>query len=70
MTLIPNWRRSWRMLSVQLAAGAVVFGMLPPDQQTAILAWLGVAPERIPAVIGGLFLLARIINQPKVNPDA
>lgn len=55
------------MLSVQIAAGAVVFGMLPPDQQAAILAWLGVAPERIPAVIGGLVLVARLLNQPKVS---
>jgi hypothetical protein len=57
------------MLSVQIAAGAVVFGMLPPDQQTAILAWLGVSPERIPAVIGGLFLLARLVNQPKTQAE-
>jgi hypothetical protein len=65
--LIPNWRRSWRMLSVQVAALAVLFGSLPPDQQSAILAWLGLAPERIPAVLGGLFMVTRLVSQPKVQ---
>lgn len=65
--LIPNARRAWRMLSVQVAALAVVFGSLPPDQQTAILSWLGLAPERIPAVLGVLFIITRLVNQPKVS---
>lgn len=66
-SLIPNWRRSWRMLSVQVAALAVLFGSLPPDQQSAILQWLGLAPERIPAVLGGLFMATRLVSQPKVQ---
>ena len=55
------------MLSMQVAALAVIFGSLPPDQQTAILQWLGLAPERIPAVLGVLFIVTRLVNQPKVN---
>ena len=64
MKPIPDWKQSWRLLSVQVAGLAVVFGLLPMDQQTAILEWIGIAPERIPAVIGGLFVLARITKQP------
>jgi hypothetical protein len=55
------------MLSMQVAALAVLFGSLPPDQQSAILAWLGLAPESIPAVLGGLFMVTRLVSQPKVQ---
>lgn len=67
MNLIPNARRAWRMASMQVAAAAVIFGALPPDQQTAILEWIGLAPERIPAVLGLLFMFTRLINQPKTQ---
>lgn len=67
MKLIPNWRRAWRMLSIQLAAGAVLFGALPADQQTAILQWLGLTPERIPAALGALFIITRLVSQPKTR---
>jgi hypothetical protein len=69
MRLIPNARRSWRMASVQVAGLAVIFGTLPPDQQAAVLAWLGFGPERIPAVIGALFIITRLIDQPKTRDD-
>jgi hypothetical protein len=68
MRLIPNWRSAGRMLSVQIAAAAVLFGALQPDQQTAILALLGLAPERIPGVLGLAIIVARLIDQPKVKP--
>lgn len=64
-SLVSDWRRSWRWVSVQVAAGAVVFGLLPPDQQASLLAALGVAPERVPAVIGGLFIAGRLWGQQK-----
>lgn len=66
MKLIPNWRSAGRMLSVQIAALAVLFGALPVDQQAALLALLGVGPERIPALLGLAVIAARLINQPKV----
>lgn len=66
--LIPNARSAWRMLSVQIAAAAVLFGALPADQQAAILALLGVGPERIPALMGLAVILARLIDQPKLKP--
>lgn len=67
MKLIDNWRSAWRMLSVQIAALAIIFGALPVDQQSAILAWLGLAPERIPAVMGVAVILARVIGQPALS---
>lgn len=65
--LIPNWRRAWRMFSVQVAAVAVAWGAMPPDAQAAVLAAIGIGPERVPAVLGALFLLGRLIDQPKVQ---
>ncbi len=71
MTLIiPNWRSAWRMLSMQVAALAVIFGGLPLEHQTVILAWVGIAPERIPAVLGLAVIVARVIQQPAVRDDS
>jgi len=61
--LIVDWRRAWRMLSVQVAAIAVTIGLLPPDQQAAILAAIGVPAARLPLVLGLLFLAARLLHQ-------
>ena len=69
MTLIPNWRSAWRMASVQISLLAVLFAALPADQQAAILALLGLAPERIPGVLGLAVILARVIDQPRVRGD-
>ncbi len=62
--LTPEWRRAWRWLSVQVAAVATVYGLLPIDQQRAILELLHVPAERITAVIGLAFLVARLLAQP------
>lgn len=63
MKLIPNWRNAGKMLSVQVAGAAVLFGSLPVDQQSAVLAWLGVGGERIPAVMGIAVIVGRLIDQ-------
>lgn len=63
MKLIPNARSAWRMLSVQVAGLAVIFGALPVDQQSAILSLLGIGPERIPAVLGLAVIVARLVKQ-------
>ena len=70
MKFIDNWRQAWRMLSVQLAAAAILFGVLPPDQQAALLGVLGLQPEHVPAALGALFILARLIGQPAISPPA
>lgn len=68
MKLIPNAAQAWRMFSVQIAALAVVFGTLPADQQSAILALIGIGPERIPALLGLGVIVARLISQPGTQP--
>lgn len=67
--LIPEARSAWRMASVQIATLAIVFGALPADQQAAILALLGVSPERIPACLGLALILARLIDQPRLRAN-
>lgn len=69
MKLIPNWKRAHRMLSVQVAGAAVIFGSLPADQQAAILGFIGITPERIPAALGALFIVSRLVGQPKVGTN-
>lgn len=64
--IIHNWRSAWRMLSVQAAAAAVAFGLLPETQQAAILDLVGVDPERIPALLGLAFIGTRLISQPRL----
>jgi hypothetical protein len=64
MKLIDNIGRAWRLLSVQVSGIAIVWGLLPGDQQKAVLALAGLGPEHAPAVLGVMFLLARIIKQP------
>lgn len=69
MKLIENWRRSWRMLSVQVAAAAVAWSALPADAQAAVLGALGVEPSRVPGIIGALVIVARLISQPKTGSN-
>lgn len=68
MKPIPEWRKSWRMLSVQVAAVAVAWSAMPADAQAAVLAVLGVGPERVPGIMGLLVIVARLIDQPKTKP--
>lgn len=60
---VDNWRNAGKMLSVQVAGAAVLFGALPADQQSAVLALLGVGVERIPAIVGIAVILGRLIDQ-------
>lgn len=65
--LIPNWRRAWRMASMQLAALAVIFGALPADTQAAVLDLAGVPANRVPAILGLLIMAGRLIQQPRAQ---
>lgn len=67
MGFIENWRKSWRMLSVQLAALGIAFGALPADTQAAMLGAVGIEPSRVPAILGALVILGRLVNQPKTK---
>lgn len=70
MTIIPNWRRAWRMATVQVAALAVLFGTMPADTQAAVLDFVGVPASRVPAILGLLVMAGRLLRQPKVGGDA
>lgn len=65
MRLIDNAKQAWKLFSVQVAGVAVAWAMLPSEQQEAILSIVGISQERVTAVIGVLFILARIIKQGK-----
>ena len=68
MKLIPNWRKAWRMFSVQAQAGSVaVLGTwqaLPDDLR-------GKVPEPVVlGIVGALLVLGiigRLIDQPKTR---
>lgn len=63
--LIENWRSAWRYITVQLGAIMLAWGLLPADQQAAILAAIGLPAERVPAVLGLMVLVGRLVNQSK-----
>lgn len=67
--LIPEARRAWRMLSVQVAAVAVVWGTLPVEAQAAILEAVGVPGHRMTAVLGLLVIVARLVDQPRLRQE-
>lgn len=62
--LVPDWRQWPRMASVQIASVCTVFGLLPVDQQAAILELVGLPAERLPAAMGLAFIAARLWAQP------
>jgi hypothetical protein len=63
MKLISGAGKAWRLFSVQVGAVAVVFGTLPAEMQTAILDALSVPANRVPAVLGAVFMAARLVQQ-------
>ena len=65
---IPDIRRAWRFASVRVATLAAMFGMLTPEQQAAILAWLHVPPDRLPLALGLLFIAARVLQNSEDKP--
>lgn len=70
MRLVDDWRAAWRWLSVQIAALAVLWGILPPDQQAAILDFVGVPASRVPAVLGLAVIAGRLLAQRQPAPAA
>jgi hypothetical protein len=64
---IPEWRRAWKMLSVQMASLILVWAGLPETHQAAILALLGIPPGAVTAALGVGVILGRLIDQPKVR---
>lgn len=60
MKLIPQWRRWWRMNSVQvfgvLALAPVLWAALPPETKATI------PPSWLPWIISGLGLIGAILR--------
>ena len=67
MKLIDNLRQAPRLWSVQLGALLVAWGSLPVDLQAAIVSLVGVPAERVPAVLGLLVIVARLVQQPALQ---
>lgn len=65
--LIPNWRRAHRMLTVQLGVVFTVWGTLPVETQSAILELLHIPANRVPAILGVLVIVGRLIAQGSVQ---
>lgn len=64
---IENIKKAPRMLSVQVSAAAIALGSIPPEVQATVLDAVGVPANRVPAVLGILMLLARLVAQPKLH---
>lgn len=67
MKPIPEWKRAWRMFSVQASAFIVAWVALPAEQQSALAGLFGIAPENVPGVLAALAILGRVVDQPKVR---
>jgi hypothetical protein len=71
-TLIPEWRRALKMLSVQWGAlclaAAPIWGALSDEQRASLLGILGIRPEWyvVAAVAIGIYL--RLKNQGIAEP--
>lgn len=69
MKLIPNWRRAWRMLSVQAMTAAGVLQIAWETQPDAIRA---VVPASwVPWITVGVLcfgIAGRLVHQPKAQP--
>ena len=69
MKLIPEWRRAWRMLSVNFGALALVWLALPAEAQATVLRMLPwMTEERVAGLLILLAMLGRLVAQPKVRP--
>lgn len=61
--IVAEWRRSWRWLSIQIGAAATLFGLLPADQQAALLTQIGLRQDQLPLALGVAFMAARLLQQ-------
>lgn len=66
--LIPNWRKAWRMLSIQAQTAALaVIGAwqaVPDDMRTVVPPWAVLSLAMALLVAG---IIGRLIDQPKTR---
>jgi hypothetical protein len=73
LTLIPNWRKAFRMFSIQAMSAAIlvqsVWGTLDSDMRASIPVWCVRALTVALLLLG---IVGRLVDQPKVQhaPDA
>ena len=60
ITTIPDLKQAWGYASVWVASLVIAWGMVPSDWQLAVLSAIGVPEHRQGALIGVLFLIARL----------
>ena len=66
-SIIDNWKSALKFLSTHVAILAATFGLLPVDQQTALLDLIGLPMNRVPAAVAVCFLVARFTKQSNVS---
>ena len=68
MKLIPNWRKAWRMFSVQAQAIALALAgawqAVPEDIRNVVPGWVPITLLAL-ILVGGI--VGRLISQPKVH---
>lgn len=67
MKPIAEWKRAYRMFSVQAIALLVAWLSTPESLQTAILQLFGATQDQITAILAVVAILGRLILQPKVH---
>ena len=71
MKLIPNWRKAWRMFSVQAQAAAIAaiagWQALPNDLRVLVPQQVAIGLALVLLVLG---IVGRLIDQPKTKDEA
>lgn len=72
MKLVDDWKKSWRMLSVQLSfiwtAATAAWLLIPKDQQEALLKAVGLESPGWLALVGFVSIIwGRLQAQPKLH---
>ena len=65
--MIPDWRKAWRLLSVQIGALAVLWIALPESTQEAILKVLHIDRDYLPGIVGLAVIVGRLVAQPGIR---
>lgn len=66
MRPVSNWKRAHKMATVWAGTIALAWGSLPPETQSAMLSAVGVPENRVPAILGLLVIVARLVDQQRV----
>lgn len=69
--LVDGWQRAWTWLSVHFSLALMAFPTLPQEWQAAIILAVvtpfGLTAAQLPILLGGLYLLIRLLRQHKAQ---